>query len=339
MSGQNLPLGKLPAPLLAHLLETTPISDPQVLMGPGVGLDCAIVEIGEKLLVLKSDPITFTTEEIGWYLVQINANDIATTGAQPRWLLVTLLLPDGKTTEESASRIFREVVEAAEQIGVVVVGGHTEITYGLDRPLAVGTLIGEVEKGNLVTPRGANPGHRLLFTKGLAIETTAIAAREFSDRLAPFLDEIELAKAAEYLRYPGISVLPDARVALSAGEVSAMHDPTEGGLAAALWELAEACGHSIIIDRASIPISTLSNKVCKALGIDPIATISSGSLLLTAPLPDSDKIKNALQEAGIRCTEIGWLEAGPPVVWLEEEQGRKKLSRPERDEIARLYEI
>lgn len=339
MSRQNLPLGKLPAPLLAQLLEATPIRDSQVLMGPGVGLDCAIVEVGEKLLVLKSDPITFTTEDIGWYLVQINANDIATTGGHPRWLLVTLLLPDGKTTEESASKIFRQVVEAAEQIGVTVIGGHTEITYGLDRPLAMGTLIGEVERSKLVTPRGARPGHRLLFTKGMAVETTAIAAREFSERLAPFLDEMELATAADYLRNPGISVLLDAQVALGAGEVSAMHDPTEGGLAAALWELAEACGYSLVIDRASIPISTLSNKICLTLGIDPIATISSGSLLLTAPLPDSDKIKNALQDAGIQCAEIGRLEVGPPVVWLEEEQGRTKLSRPERDEIARLFEL
>jgi hydrogenase expression/formation protein HypE len=338
MSGQNLPLGKLPAPLLARLIEATPIRDPQVIMGPGIGLDCAIIEFGEKLLVLKSDPITFTTEEIGWYLVQINANDIATTGGQPRWLLVTLLLPEGKTTEESASKIFNQVVEAAEQIGVTVIGGHTEITFGLERPLAVGTLIGEVEKSKLVTPRGAHPGHRLLFTKGMAIETTAIAAREFSNRLAPFLDEIEIARAADYLRNPGISVLPDAQIALGAGEVSAMHDPTEGGLAAALWELAEACGHSLVIDRASIPISTLSNKICQALGIDPLSTISSGSLLLTAPLPDSDRIKNSLQDAGIQCTEIGRLEDGPPVVWLDEEQGRIKLSRPKRDEITRLFD-
>lgn len=305
MSRQNLPLGKLPAPLLAQLLEATPIRDSQVLMGPGVGLDCAIVEFGEKLLVLKSDPITFSTDEIGWYLVQINANDIATTGGQPRWLLVTLLLPDGKTTEESAAEIFRQVVEAADQIGVTVIGGHTEITYDLNRPLAIGTLIGEVERSNLITPRGAIPGHRLLFTKGMAIETTAIAAREFSDRLAPFLDEKELSIAADYLRNPGISVLPEAQVAIGAGKVSAMHDPTEGGLATALWELAEACGHSLVVDRASIPISALSKKICQALGIDPIATISSGSLLLTAPLPDSDRISRALLDAGIQCTEIG----------------------------------
>lgn len=338
MSRQNLPLGKLPAPLLAQLLEATPIHDPEVLMGPGIGLDCAIVEFGDRLLVLKSDPITFTTDDIGWYLVQINANDIATTGGHPRWLLVTLLLPEGKTTQESATRLFRQVGEAAEQIGVTVIGGHTEITYGLDRPLAVGTLIGEVAKNQLVTPRGANPGHRLLCTKGMAIETTAIAAREFADRLAPYLDERELDEAADYLRNPGISVLPDAQIAMGAGKVSAMHDPTEGGLAAALWELAEACGHSLVIDRVSIPISPLSKKICQALGINPLATISSGSMLMTAPDSDSEGIISALLSAGIQCADIGWLEEGPPTVWFEDAEGRSELSRPDRDELARLFE-
>ncbi len=338
MSKQNLPLGKLPAPLLARLLESNPIRDPSVLVGPGVGLDCAVVEFGEKLLVLKSDPITFATGEIGRYLVQVNANDIATTGGRPRWLLVTLLLPEGKTTEESAVEIFTQVVKAAEPLGITVIGGHTEITYGIDRVLAMGTLIGEVDKSKLITPRGAQPGHRILVTKGIAIEATAIVAREFGDRLRPHLTEKELNAAAAYLTTPGISVLRDAQVAMDAGEVSAMHDPTEGGLASALWELAEACGHSLVIDLASIPITELSKKICQTVGIDPIASISSGALLLTAPITDSERIRCALVESGIDCADIGSVEDEPPKVWFEEEAGRTELNWPARDEITKLFQ-
>jgi len=338
MIENNLPLGKLPATLLAQLLETISVRDPQVLLGPGTGLDCAVVEFGEKLLVLKTDPITFATEAIGEYLVQINANDIATTGGRPRWLLVTLLLPEGSTSEESATYIFGQIVEAADRIGVTVIGGHTEITYGLDRPIAVGTLIGEVERSKLITPRGAQPGHRLLFTKGMAIEATAIAAREFNDRLAPFLSDAELDQAAAYLTNPGISVLPDAQIATGAGIVSAMHDPTEGGLAAAAWELAEACGHTLVLDPSTFPITPLSLKICQALEIDPVASISSGAMLVTAPLSDTSRIINDLGLHGIPCVEIGWLESGPPKVWIEVKRGRTLLYRPERDEITRLFD-
>jgi hydrogenase expression/formation protein HypE len=337
MSEQILPLGKLPASLLAKLLETNPIRDPSVILGPGIGMDCAVVDLGEKLLVLKSDPITFTTGEIGQYLVHVNANDIATTGGRPRWLLVTLLLPEGLTTEGSVAAIYGQITEAAESLGITIIGGHTEITYGIDRVLAIGTLIGEVDLANLVTPQGVQPGDRILVTKGIAIEATAIGARDFSERLRPHLTEGEINTAEQYLSDPGISVLPDARVAMSAGKVSAMHDPTEGGLASALWELATACGHSLIIELASIPISDLSRKLCRTLDIDPLASISSGALLLTCPATDAKHIRLSLIDSGISCAEIGEVEDGPPKVRIKQEDGHAELPWPERDEITRLY--
>lgn len=338
MSKQNLPLGKLPAPLLSKLLDSASIDDPQVLLGPGVGLDCAIIEFGDRLLVLKSDPITFTTETIGQYLIQINANDIATTGGRPRWLLVTLLLPEGKTTEESATELFQQIVEAAELLGISIVGGHTEITYGIDRVLAFGTLVGEVEKRNLVTPRGALPGHRILLTKGLAIEATAIAARDFTERLKPHLSDQELQTAANYLNNPGIGITRDVQIAMEAGIISAMHDPTEGGLASALWELAHACGRTLVVHPERIQVSSLTRKICHILEIDPISSISSGALLLTAPSTDCNAIIDSLLEQGIQCADIGFVDQGEPAVFIEDGIARTKLPWPERDEITRLYE-
>ncbi len=150
----TLPLGKIPAEMLRRILERAPVSDPRVRLGPGIGLDCAVLDLGDRLLVLKSDPITFASDEIGWYLVQINANDIATSGAQPRWLLVTALLPENKTTSNMVDAISDQVFQACRQAGISVIGGHTEITGGLEHPILIGTLIGEVDGKHLVTPRG-----------------------------------------------------------------------------------------------------------------------------------------------------------------------------------------
>ena len=332
-----LPVGKLPVELLARFLDQVPIQDPRVVVGPGIGLDCAVVDMGDTFLVIKSDPITFAGDQIGWYLVQVNANDIATTGARPRWLLVTLLLPEGQTTAELVEQISRQINSACQEIGVWVIGGHTEITHGLARPIVVGTMIGEVAPDSLVTPRGASPGDRLLLTKGVPIEATAILAREFPDRLAPALSPAELEEAGNFLYNPGISVLRDARVAMQAGRVTAMHDPTEGGLAAALWELAQACGHSLVVDPAAVPVPPLSARICQALDLDPLAAIASGALLLAAPAEDAPKIRRTLEAEGIVCAEIGAVEAGPATVRQITASGRQPWPHPARDEIARVY--
>jgi hydrogenase maturation factor len=334
----TLPLGKLPPELLAHILDQAPITDPRVILGPGVGLDCAVVEFGETCLVFKSDPITFATEEIGWYSVQVNANDIATTGATSRWFLMTVLLPEGKTTPEAVDEIFQQVNNACRALGISVIGGHTEITYGIDRPIIAGTMIGDVPRKELITPKGASPGDRILLTKSVPIEGTAILAREFAEELKDICTENEIKTACDYLYNPGISVVRDARIALDARGVTAMHDPTEGGLAGALWELAIACNHTLVIEPKSIPISPISQKICDALLIDPLGTIASGALLLTASPEDSLEICRTLKGEGIPCVEIGRVDAGPPKVLQSISEGTILLPRPERDEIARLFE-
>jgi len=334
----SLPVGKLPANLLGRLLEKVPANHPRLVLGPGIGLDCAVIDYGDTLLAIKSDPITFVTDQIGWYAVQVNSNDIATSGATPRWFLATLLLPEGLTTEETAETIFAQVIKACEDIEVTVIGGHTEITYGIDRPIVVGMMIGEVERGHLVTPKGAKPGDRVLVSKGVPIEATAILAREFPAKLEAVIGADELRQAADFLYQPGISILRDVHLALTAGQVTSMHDPTEGGLLSALWELADASGRSFYIDLGSVPVPTISGRICQALKIDPFGAIASGSLLLTAPEQAAENIRRAWEAEGIPCAEIGWVDEGPPQVYRANAASRELIYRPERDEIARLFQ-
>ena len=309
-----------------------------MLVGPGVGLDCAVVDIGSTLLVFKSDPITFATDEIGWYAVQVNANDIATSGAVPAWFLVTVLLPEGSSTAEGVEQINQQVFQACQQIGVSLIGGHSEITAAVNQPVIMGTMIGEVSHQDLVTPRGAQPGDGLLLTKGVPIEAVSILAREFPKQLQSELSLEEIAAAQDYLYQPGISVLKDAQTALKAGQITAMHDPTEGGLAAALWELATACGHDLVVDLLGIPIPPLGKQICAVFQIDPLAAIASGALLLTTPANQVAPICQALEMEGISCTQIGRVERGNGKVWSEGGGKVDLLMYPERDEIARVVE-
>src|SRR5438552_10796636 len=169
--------GKLPPDLLASLLAGAATDDPRVLVGPRVGVDAAVLDFGERVLVVKSDPITFATEDVGWYAVQVNANDLAVMGATPRWFLATLLLPEG-TTEDAVRAIFAPLLGACRELGISLVGGHTEITVGLDRPIVCGHMLGEAAPGELVRSDGARPGDRLLLTKAIPLEATSILARE-----------------------------------------------------------------------------------------------------------------------------------------------------------------
>jgi len=333
----RLPVGKLPSELLSKILSRSQINDPRVILGPGIGLDCAVIDMGERLAVYKTDPITFATDQIGYYLVQVNANDIATTGARPLWLLVTLLLPENDTSAALPDAIMTQVFSACADLGIAVIGGHTEITMGLDRPIAIGTMIGEVDRAKLITPRGANAGERVLLTKGVPIEAITLIAREFPARLQGTLSASEIDAAMNYLFEPGIGVTRDARIALGAGRVTAMHDPTEGGVLTALWELAEASGKTLRIDPGTIPVPSLARRVCEVFEMDPLCAIASGSLLLTAPGSDAHAITHALVQAGIACADIGSVCDGPVMVERSTSLGCVPWPRPAADAITKAF--
>ncbi len=332
----TFPLGKLPPALLLSLFERHGPDDPRVLLGPGVGVDCAVLDFGERALVVKSDPITFTAEDIGWYAVHVNANDVATAGAPPRWFLATLLLPESGTDQSLVEGIFDQIGAACREVGAQLIGGHSEVTAGLNRPIVAGTMIGEVRRESLVTPLGARPGDRLLLTKGIPIEATSILAREFGERLSGLPQEV-LAAARDYLRQPGISVVREALAAARAGGVHAMHDPTEGGLASGLWELAQASGVRLEVWRDSIRVPAEARAVCAALGVDPLAAIASGALLLAVAPAAAPAVVQAVEAEGVAIFEIGLVVEGQGVM-LVEPQGRRELPWPPRDEIARLFE-
>lgn len=331
-----LPVGKLPPELLRKIIDQAPTSAPGLIMGPGIGLDCGIVDNGSSYLVLKTDPITFATEEIGWYAIQIIANDIATTGATPLWLMVTALFPQDKTDEALIQSVTGQLFAACREMNITLVNAHTEITYGIDRPILMCSLVGEAAKEKLITPWGAQSGDDVLITKGIPIEGTALLAREFASRLEPVLSPAELKAAQEYTHHPGIGVSTDVRIAVAAGKVTAMHDPTEGGLASALWELSEACGYSIEVDLAAVPISPVSQKICDFFGLNPFNTIASGALLMSVNPADTESILRALQNAGITCKKIGRITEQKKIQVLVRET-QKPLHRPEQDEIAKIF--
>jgi hydrogenase maturation factor len=336
MTGGGLRPGKLPAELLNRLLSSLPGDDPRVLVGPRVGVDAAVIDFGATNLIAKSDPVTLASDLIGWYAVQVNANDVAASGGTPRWFLATVLLPD-RSTPDLAEQIFGQIREAAGELGVTLIGGHTEITIGIDRPIICGTMLGEVAPGGSVTSAGARPGDHILLTKGIAIEGTAVLAREQADRLtAAGVPAGVVERAAMYLHDPGISVVLDARTALGAGEVHAMHDPTEGGLATALAEMASASGCGLRIDASAIEVLPECEDICRAIGVDPWGLLASGALLIAVPPASAGKVASALRAARITAGDIGRLTDQPGR--LELMRGTVAVPIPvfDRDEVARV---
>ncbi len=313
-------------------------SDSGVLVGPQYGEDAAVIDIGHgdaELLVCKADPITFATDEIGSYAVHVNANDVAAMGARCRWFMPTVLLPDGLATESLARGIASDIMAAASSIGVAVVGGHTEVTVGLQRPIVAGAMLGTVGPGGLVTSGGALPGDALILTGGAAIEGTSVLARELGHVLSGELSEDELELARGFLHDPGISVVEHARMAASTPGVHAMHDPTEGGVATGLYELAAASDVGMVVERENVPIHELTRRLCDVLGLDPMGLIASGSLLIAIEADSASGLVAALHRAGVPAAVVGHTTSKGEAVTLVGPDGARPLSPYTQDEVAR----
>lgn len=336
----RLPVGKLEPEFLAELLGGLRADDPAVIVGPGIGRDVTVLawDAGERYLVAKTDPITFATDEIGFYAVNVNANDVATSGGVPRWFLATLLLPAGATDEALVRSIFAQIDAACRALGVSLVGGHTEVTHDLDRPVLVGFMLGEVGRDGLIVGDGARVGDRLLLTKGVAVEGTSIIARELGDELrARGVAAETVQRAAGFLHDPGIGVLREARIAVGAGAVHAMHDPTEGGLATGLHELAIASGVGLTVDEAAIPVLPETESFCALLGLEPLGLIASGSLLIAADPADADAIAGAIRAEGIACADVGAVVRAEEGIRIGRDGAWRDLPRYDQDEIAKVF--
>ena len=302
--GMPLPAGKLPNPMLEDFIGRLPVADPTILIRPGVGEDVAAVDVNEsQVILLKSDPITFATDSIGLYAVLVNANDIATSGGTPRWFLATLLLPSG-TTPSMVWQTLSELQRVCGQWGITLCGGHTEITDAVTRPVVAGTLVGTVARENLVQKQRMQTGDCVIMTKGIAVEGTAIIAREFGRQLRELgVPQAQIDAGRRFLDH--ISIVPEARLAAAFPGVSAMHDVTEGGLATALEELSIAGRHRIAVERERIPVFPETEGFCRRLGIEPLGLIASGSLLICCRPEESDRLVAAIRTAGTEATAIG----------------------------------
>ena len=330
------PIGKLDYRLLEKLLNLNPIKDPRIIVGPRIGEDAAVIDFGKKYLVAKTDPITFTTHRIGWYAVNVNANDIAAMGATPKWFLATLLLPEGKTNAKLATQIFRDIITSTQALNITLCGGHTEISYKIDRPIVVGHMLGEVEKDKLVVNAHAKPGDDLLLTKGIAIEGTAIIAREKAVIIKKKFGERFLKRAQAFIDKPGLSVVADALLANKAAQIHAMHDPTEGGLATGIMELAMASGTGVVIDAEKIPCYEETEQICKFFNIQPVGLIASGALLIALDPKDTKKVIAILAKNGIVCNPIGKLTKKSEGLKLFTKGKLVKMPTFKVDEIAKV---
>ncbi|MDQ3548583.1 MAG: AIR synthase-related protein [Chloroflexota bacterium] len=332
-----LPPGKLPHDLLSRLIGSYVISDPDVLIGPGVGRDAAAIRVGDRAIVVKTDPVTFATPDAGRYLVHVNANDIVCMGATPRWLLVTALLPEKATTAALVEDIFASLSTAATELGITLVGGHTEITIGLDRVILVGQMLGDADPARLLDVRRAEPGDAVLLCAGIAIEGTSILASEAAEQLTHLPPDL-LISARRFLDSPGISVVPAARALLTSGAaIRGLHDPTEGGLASAVAELATAAGLGIEIDAASIPVYPETAAICTALDLDPLGLIASGALLAVVANSDAERALTTVRDAGINAARIGVMTDPESGHWIVRDGHRHPLPTFAADEIARYF--
>lgn len=326
-------IGKVPEAVLKRaVFRQIHTRREEVLVGAGVGEDCAALQLGpDEVFVLSTDPITGTDKNTGELAVQITANDLASAGAEPVALLLTVLLPV-TADEPLIRRLMREVDEACEKLHIQVVGGHTEVTAVVNQPVISVTGIGKAKKGHLVTTGGAGVGDDVVATKWIGIEGTSIIAREKEQELlerfaAPFVEE-----AKNFDQF--LSVVPDAAAAVKSG-VTAMHDVTEGGIYGALWELAEASGVGLEIDLKKIPVRQETIELCEYYRLNPYQLISSGCMLMTAP--DGRRLVRDLEKAGIHATLIGRCVDGKAKKILNGED-TAYLERPKTDELYKIYE-
>ena len=337
----NLPVGKLKHDFLKELLPTSN-SSTGVVVGPQLGEDAAVIALGDNYLVATSDPITFATEDIGWYVVCVNSNDIAAMGAVPKWLLVTLLLPENATTPAMVRDIMEQIAQACAAFNIALCGGHTEVTPAVTQPVVIGQMMGVTHKNALFTSADARVEDALILTKGLGIEATAIIAREREEQVREKCDARFLEQAKNYLIDPGISVLKDAQIAIATGGVHAMHDVTEGGVTTAVFELATAAKLGVVVysDKllgSSILYSNITRTLCDMFGLNPLGVISSGAMLIASDPEKGETICQALGEAGISADIIGEFLPSEDRLWLEDATGTQQpLPVFETDEIAKL---
>jgi hydrogenase expression/formation protein HypE len=308
-------------------------SRPETLVRAGLGIDGAVVAAdGEWAWVLTTDPITTATSGAGRLAVHVVCNDLAAMGAEPVGVLATLLFPAGVPAAR-IGEVTAEIDATARTLNVEVLGGHTEIAPGLVTPVVVMSGIGKARRDRVLTAAGAHAGDALVLTKAAALEGTHVLASDLAERLfALGVTGSVLSAARAYA--DELSVVPEARLALELG-ATAMHDPTEGGIVGALWEMAEASGCGFRVDVAAIPLREPTRLICEALHVDPLRLIASGALLIACA--DGTAMLNGLVANGIAAAHIGTMTDGAKLL-IDTDGRAQAVDRLERDELYRLLE-
>jgi len=328
----RLPQGKIPVDILKEVVfRNLGASRQEVAVGPSVGVDGAVIDVGDKSLIVSMDPITGAVERIGWLAVNVNANDIATFGVEPAFLFSCILLPDG-ALKGLVETISSQMNIAAQNLGVAIVGGHCEVTPSLAKPIVVCCIIGLTEKGKYVTASGAEAGDKLILTKTAGIEGTAILATDREKELKKTMSTMDLQNAKIF--YERISVVKDALTAYRTGGVHAMHDPTEGGVTGGINEMADASHLGAKIFEEKIPVASETAKICKHFRLDPLQLISSGALVISAEPKTANKIVKSLKLSHIQASLIGeFLENANERFLVSKNGETRTLPRPTSDHL------
>jgi hydrogenase expression/formation protein HypE len=328
----KLPPGKIPVDILEEVVfKNLGAFRKEVTVGPSAGIDGAVLDIGDKSLVVSMDPITGAVERIGWLSINVNANDVATFGVEPAFLFSCIMLPEN-AERKLVEAISTQMNAAANDLGIAIVGGHCETTPGLANPIVVGCTMGITEKGRYVTAREAKPKDTLILTKSAGIEGTAILATDREKKLQKTLSVAVLEKAKNF--WSQISVVKDALIACKTGGVQAMHDPTEGGVAGGIHEMADASNTGVKVIEKAIPVQQETAQICSHFQIDPLQLIGSGALLISAePKRASHIIKNLKRER-IQASIIGeFTENAEQRVLMQKDGNEKALPRPLSDHL------
>ncbi|MDR2088321.1 MAG: AIR synthase family protein [Clostridiales Family XIII bacterium] len=308
----------------------------EVLTRPGVGEDCAVVDFGAYECVLSTDPITAAAAQAGPLAIHVSCNDIAASGVAPLGVLLAVLLPEG-TREEEVRELMRRAAEAAAELDVEIIGGHTEITASVTKPVIISTAIGRAAKGAAQSAKDMRPGDCLLLTKRAGLEGTGILASDFKHRLAGVLSDAELIEAEAMLSR--VSVVCEGVIAGRIG-TAGMHDVTEGGVLGAVWEMCEISGTGAEIREKAIPVAPVTRKVCAHFGLDSLRLISSGSMLIAARPAKKDALMAAIGEAGVEITCIGAVrERGEGVRIVGGDGVRRSVDPPGADEIYKVHRL
>lgn len=328
----KLPLGKIPKDILEEVVfKNLGIQRKEVILGPSSGIDGAVIDVGSNSLIVSMDPITGATERIGWLAVNVNANDIATFGVEPMFLLSCILLPEN-ADRKVVETISGQMDQAARKLGIAIIGGHCEVTPELHNPIVIGCAMSVTKKGNYVTAGGAKPGNKLILTKTVGIEGTAILATDKEGQLKKILAHSLLQNAKDL--YNKISVVKEATTAFRTGGVTAMHDPTEGGIFGGIHEMADASKVGVKILEEKIPIAKETTEICKVFKIDPMQLISSGALLIASKTNFVRNILANLKRQKIEASVIGeFLDSPSKRLLIRRDDSETSLIRPEYDHL------